>query len=374
MVRVDLLALIGRDTSLRRTCAREGGEYAGPCPLCRRGVDRFKVWPQIERWACLGAKAGRSGCDVGGDAIDYLRRRDGVGYREACARLGLATAGGGRRPVVAGGTLETGKMETGTMEEPEGPNPLWQARGAEWAARCAALLWQPPGARARTYLQRRGLEEAVLRAHDVGYNPHDVRETRALWGLPPQEHSAPDRWGGRGGGTQHRLPRGISLPWWVEGKLWRFNLRRPLSRAQIAAGQAKYIGPPGFANGLYNAGALEKGDKGTRKPVVLVEGELDALTVAQACGDLVAAVATGSTGGGRRARWVAALAQAPCVLVAFDVDANGAGDQAAGWWLHALPRARRWRPLLHDVNSLPDPDLVRAWVQRGLAHAPAPVD
>ena len=42
-----------------------------------------------ERWACLGPKAGRRGCDKGGDAIQYLRERDHLTYPEACARLGI---------------------------------------------------------------------------------------------------------------------------------------------------------------------------------------------------------------------------------------------------------------------------------------------
>ena len=59
----NLLVLIGCDTQLRRGAATNGGEYAGSCPFCR--------------------------CDLHGDAIDYLRHRDGISYREACDRLGL---------------------------------------------------------------------------------------------------------------------------------------------------------------------------------------------------------------------------------------------------------------------------------------------
>ena len=109
--------------------------------------------------------------------------------------------------------------------------------------------------------------------------------------------------------------------------------------------------------------------------MVLVEGEVDALTIVQACGEQVAVVATGSTCGARRDAWVARLALAPVVLVAFDADkpgadgSPGAGDCAAAWWINALPNALRWRPLLHDVNSLPDPEDVRSWVLAGLARA-----
>jgi hypothetical protein len=58
------------------------------------------------------------------------------------------------------------------------------------------------------------------------------------------------------------------------------------------------------------------------------------------------------------------------VLVAFDCDRNGAGDQAAAWWLDALPNALRWRPLLHDVNAMHVHGAgVRQWVLQGIEYA-----
>jgi DNA primase len=375
MAYTDLLALIGRDTPLKRTCARHGGEYSGPCPLCRAGTDRFKVWPQLQRWACLGPEAGRNGCGRSGDAIQYLRERDGLSYREACERLGIDPGippphkhGAHRRappaPALHGEAYAA--LRPG-VEALAPPNPTWRAHGSGWAARCAALLWEPKGARARDYLHKRGLFDGVLRSFNVGYNPQDTWEDHEQWGL-----ARPD-----GNGDQGRnkvwIPRGITLPWYVDGQLWRLNVRRPLTPSRIARGEAKYIGPAGFSNALYNAGSVRSG-----RPVVLVEGEIDALTIVQACGEQAAAVATGSTGGGRRSAWVAKLALAPLVLLAFDADkfgadgSPGAGDRAAAWWLGVLPNAQRWRPLLHDVNSLPDPEDVRGWVMCGLERARHP--
>jgi len=80
--------------------------------------------------------------------------------------------------------------------------------------------------------------------------------------------------------------------------------RAPSGGSNAASGGArrcpKYAGPAGFANGLYNAGALIAG-----RPAMLVEGALDALTIEQEAGDLVTPVATGATGGARRMHWVA---------------------------------------------------------------------
>lgn len=363
---MNILALIIRDTPLKRTSAFAGGEYSGPCPLCRCGTDRFKVWPERGRWACLGPKAGRSGCDRGGDAIQYLRDRDGLTYRQACEQLGI-NANGYPQPAAASDQRSKCPQGSRQLIPPAAgdqalahrltpPNPIWQAHGAAWAARCAAMLWSEQADRARQYLHRRGLHDEVLRAFNVGYNPQDAWEEHAQWGLDKPEDGARHVW----------IPRGVTFPWYVGGCLWRLNVRRPLTPAQLAAGQAKYIGPAGFANALYNAAALSP----PRRPAILVEGEIDALTIVQACGDTIAAVATGSTAGGRRGEWIAQLALAPVVLLAFDVDdagrGLGAGDKAAAWWLHTLPNAVRWRPLAHDVNSLPDPDIVRQWAHRGL--------
>ena len=65
---------------------------------------------------------------------------------------------------------------------------------------------------------------------------------------------------------------------------------------------------------------------------------------------------------------MAKLAVAPLVLVAYDRDANGAGDHAAAWWINVLPNAKRWRPLLGDVNAMQVAGMdVAGWVEAGLA-------
>ena len=204
------------------------------------------------------------------------------------------------------------------------------------------------------YLHGRGLHDDTIQAHGIGYQPKDIYEDRALWGLPtgPEAKAV---W----------LPRGIVIPWQIGDGLWRINIRRPVTAQQIEAGEPKYIGPPGFANALYNADAVAEG-----KPVLLVEGEIDAMTAIQEAPDLVAPVATGSTAGGRREPWICRLAAAPCVLLAFDCDTNGAGDSAAAWWLQALPNAVRWRPLLHDVNAMHVRGVsVRTWAAAGIDYA-----
>ena len=100
-------------------------------------------------------------------------------------------------------------------------------------------------------------------------------------------------------------------------------------------------------------------------PAVLVEGEFDALAVAQEAGDLVAAVATGSTCGARRDRWVKILDCRDGILVAFDDD--GAGEKAVQWWLNALSGARRLVPQGDPAGMLKCGKELRVWINGGLS-------
>lgn len=107
----------------------------------------------------------------------------------------------------------------------------------------------------------------------------------------------------------------------------------------------KYVEVSGGSSVLYNGDTIVPGCC-----VVLVEGVFDALAVEQQVGDRVVAVATGSTTRCRQVKWIARLALAERVLVAFDADE--AGEEAAAYWLKVLPNAERWRPWWDDPNQL----------------------
>lgn len=333
---IDIRQVVAGDTVLRRAASTGGGEYEGACPFCG-GRDRFRVWPASGRYWCRR-------CRRKGDVIQYMRDRYDLGYGEALAVLGQLEGRRARPEPVP-------DQENGLLEPPSGD---WQVRGFTIMFECQQALWDPGGARALAWLRGRGLaEETILRAR-LGYNAEDRYEARPLWGLPADapDQKAPKRlW----------LPRGIVIPWAIDEQLWRLNIRRPLSARQIAGGLPKYIAVAGGSNALYNAAAVRPG-----RAVVLLEGELDARIVEQEAGDLVAAVATGSTAGARRIPWLAVLAQAAAVLVAFDND--DAGEGASRYWLDALPNARRWRPYWGDASDMAqDGGDVRGWVRTGLA-------
>src|SRR5438105_3277926 len=92
---VDLLALIGADTPLQYIAGTRGGEYHGPCPLCG-GRDRFIVQPHADKpaWWCRR-------CGKGGDAIQYVRERDGLGFIAAKEKVTGGSAAPPRPPATA---------------------------------------------------------------------------------------------------------------------------------------------------------------------------------------------------------------------------------------------------------------------------------
>jgi hypothetical protein len=73
-------------SGLKKVATSRGGEYKGQCPFCG-GDDRFVVWPAENKWSC------RHCVDTSltpQDAIDFIRKRDDIGFVEALQKLGLA--------------------------------------------------------------------------------------------------------------------------------------------------------------------------------------------------------------------------------------------------------------------------------------------
>lgn len=276
--------------------------------------------------------------------IDYVQERDKCSFREACETLGL-DFDSERPDRFSSLRKDNGKTEsTHTVPPPE----AWQDRARQFVEYAQTQLWEGPDSWGIEYLRGRGLTDAMILDAGLGYNPKDWRDAPERWGLI---------------GKKIWLPAGVVIPWVIGGDLWRVNVRLREPFRNRKGKLTKYIGPRGWAGGnpLYNADAL-----GMDKPAVLTEGEIDALTIEQVACDLVTPVATGSTHGSRRTRWLARLALPPRVLVAYDNEEDR-GDEASKYWLGALSNAKRWRPYWEDANAMAqDGASVRRWIEAGL--------
>ena len=160
----DLLALIGHDTELVRIAGTLGGEWAGPCPFCG-GSDRLHVNPARPgggRWYC------RQCTPRGGDAIDYVRRRDHLCFGEAIARL--ADHAIISPPVFGQWASARHGPHSHVWQEPG-----WQQAARRQVQRAVLALAGEEGQASRAYLAGRGLDSATWQAWRLGYTPPGIR-------------------------------------------------------------------------------------------------------------------------------------------------------------------------------------------------------
>ncbi|EFL51835.1 P4 alpha zinc-binding domain protein [Solidesulfovibrio fructosivorans JJ]] len=323
--------------AMKYVSATSGGEYAGPCPWCS-GTDRFRLWPAegaTGRWMCRG-------CGRQGDGIQFLRDMEGLSYPDACKRLGTTPK--------AAGTTHTLKPAPWEPKPAVLPGEAWIARAGQFIDRCAAAL--AAGGPGMEYARGRGLTARTCAALRIGWNPSDLYEDRAAWGLPEEINPR------TGKPRRVWLPSGLVIPTLREGQVVAIKIRRskwtpedqlPKYAAASGGGKLPMVLAPGEG-----------------KPCVVVESELDAILAAQEARDAVSCVALGTAKGKPDAAANALFMAAPVVLVALDFDEAGA--TAWPWWRSTYPKAKRWPvPAGKDVGDLAaQPGMIRAWIEAGL--------
>jgi hypothetical protein len=317
-------------------------EYHSSCPWCG-GTNRFMFIEPSGRYSCAIRS---SGCGRhGNDVIDFLRDYEGMNFFEACEHLEVDPG--------------SEHVRSERMHEPldQPPPAKWQDRALAVVNKAQHYLWSKSGEQAFEFLLGRGFTDEMILSANLGYIPlvngRWYKDSADLWGLPVQEGEESGIW----------IPEGILIPWYIGSDIWRLNIRRLTG---LQEGGAKYISISGGSEALYNADSIKP-----ESTAVLCESELDALAGTQAAGrDDVVFVATGSTSRARRARWIARLCMASCVLVAFDDDPpkNGkrAGDAGAKHWIDILPQSIRWTPWSHDINDmLKEGKDIKKWIALG---------
>lgn len=342
----DLLALIRQTTRLKLVARGfDGPEYAGPCPFCG-GSDRFRVWPddpEGARWHCMGYSAGRNGCDRGGDLIAFRVEIGDLSPREA-----------GRLRHNREGSIPRGRLQ-GLQSEPEPDRP--EPPPAEWREQARAFvswardrLFDPSGRAGLEWLHGRGLTDDTIRTWGLGWHDRDRWRDPHRWGLD--------------GSKRVWLPRGVVIPWHVDGEVWHVKVRRFDDRgASDGKDWGKYAQVRGGVPTLYGLDLLAD----DVSAVAICEGELDAPLLWQKAGDLASAVAIGSKGVKLADALRARLLVYRRWLIALDRDA----DREAAAWTAVTPRARRMRPLQGDdvTEFYQAGGDLRAWVSFHLGEA-----
>jgi len=338
-----LLDLLPQDNIIvKKVASTHGGEYVGPCPLCG-GVDRFHVWPEEGD----GGKYWCRGCEKGGDIIQYLREIRKLSYLEACLKAGI-------KPEPMKRSFDWGKSANS-----EGHGRKWEPREiiqppAEWIRKCSAFVdWCHEQllkeAEILAYVKDcRGLSEDTIKAFHLGWNPKNLSRGRDLWGLDEKlkdDGSKQDIW----------LPKGIVIPYFVDGILQRARIRRIDRKGNTPEKGPAYAIVSGSTSGAMISAAMitdvSLPEVFCQQVLVVVESEFDAILLNQEAGHLAGMVALGSASARPDKRAFEILEASDLILVALDSDdqrddgKNPGAKEAWGWWLKHFDQARRLPPV-----------------------------
>jgi DNA primase len=78
---LNAVEIIGEYVDLRRS----GKEYIGHCPFHADKTPSFTVSEAKQLFYCHG-------CHEGGDVIEFIQKIEGIGFLDACAKLGMDTS------------------------------------------------------------------------------------------------------------------------------------------------------------------------------------------------------------------------------------------------------------------------------------------
>ena len=343
---MNTLELATKRVALRKASSTNGGEWQGPCPSCG-GTDRFHVWPEQNEgrggYWCRG-------CGKIGDNIQFLRDFEGLSFRDACARLNISIP---ERPSSRRPGTPPAARPTFVPEQRIPPEDLWQEKAGKliaWAeGNLFPLAEAPIGV--LSWLADRGISNESARRYRLGWNPgengNDLFRPRKVWGLPEalKEDGRPRAlW----------IPRGLVIPYIVDGIVYRIRIRRP-------QGEPRYYVLPGSSMATMLLGR-------DRRAFIVIESELDAIACVEAQ-STAGAAALGSVAAKPDFDSYAVLQGSLQILNALDYDAAGA--KAMEWWEDHFDRCDRW-----PVPQGKDPgeafklgtDL-KTWIEAGLPPA-----
>jgi len=324
----DIVEVIQGHTELRR----RGGRFTGLCPFHDERTPSFSVDPGAKLYYCFG-------CQAGGDVFTFLQEKEGLEFREAVEQLADRY----------GVDLGFDEDDAADAERRRARERLYELL-AKTAGFYARYLWDSgEAAKARAYLEGRGLGREGLEQFGVGYAPSawDRVLTSALRsGFTEAELQAAGlAQRGRQGGLYDRFRARIMFPLRdARGRVLGFG-----ARATRAGQQPKYVNTS--ETEVYRKGRslfgldLARAHATRADEVIVVEGYTDVIALHQAgMRNVVAAMGTALTD-----EQVAELARlARVVLLAFDADRSG---QEA---MLRVQSAAAGRGLVLKVVRLPD--------------------
>lgn len=149
--RADIVDVISTYVSLKKA----GRNYKGLCPFHTEKTPSFVVFPDTQSWHCFGA------CGTGGDVFAFVMRAENVEFADALKILAQRV-----------GVELRAKTEAERVEE-DRQHRLLEVHKLAAAYFHNRLLFSPDGETARSYLNRRGINQETIERFQLGYAPND---------------------------------------------------------------------------------------------------------------------------------------------------------------------------------------------------------
>lgn len=345
-----------------RAGGKNGGEYQGKCPgngpdciSLEENTDRMRVWPlqgPVGTFSCRK-------CGLGGDAIQWLRDFEGMGYPEACAYLGVEPKTKTKASVPGRSSSARPVAEQArkiTIHPTSSPSPVWIEHAEKFVAWCHDQLLA--NHEQLDYLASRGISSEAAIACRLGWNSADTYRARESWGLATELHDE------TGKPKRLWLPAGLVIPTYRGGVLHQVRVRRPDSERAKMCKKLKYYRIPGST--LTTTMILGE----SARAFVVVEAGLDAVAIFSAAADLVGAVSIETLEGNLDSEAASMLSKALAILNALDADdpKTPALQRAMAKWSATFDRNIRWPvPAGKDPGEAVQAGVdLRAWILAGL--------
>jgi len=337
---------------LKKVATTKGGEYAGPCPGCG-GTDRFLCWP-VDKGG--GGSYWCRRCNKGGDLVQFLVDYCGYTFPDAFSAAGRVRPENyrpaGYRPATIMGQQEFEPRQYET------PVETWQLKAMEFVDKSHQALLKHD--KAMEYLNSRGLDEKAVKAFRLGWfagekGKNCMFRPRTSWGLSKLLNEKTGRlkmlW----------IPRGIIIPCFKAGLVYRIRIRRP--KADLCRDKdIKYYVLPGSGMEVM----IINPDK---KNLAVVEAELDAMLIARRAGSMAGVIALGSATNKPGSSVYYIAKKALRLLVALDYDQ--AGQIAWKFWSQNFANAKLWPvPDGKDPGEAFEKGVdIKDWIRSGLPPA-----
>ena len=296
-------------------------------------------------------------CGAAGSALDWVMLRDSVPIVEAARILDPAAISSDPWAMTIPSRPSAGprpSLKVVPKMDDAWKDAEWQATADEIVVQAESNLWSKAGREALDWLRRRGFDDATIGRFRLGFVPETVR-SKPLEAIPDERTGEPSPIYAR---------RGITMPWiapdaWygLAGELdvprWvGVNVRRlmpnvsepwpsndPTGKCRTFRGSTRGYGYP-FPDVLPSQ---------CGPPILIVEGEIDALLTWQEVGELAHVV---TLGGGKQTPKPCTLeAMLSCSLWLIATDHDKTGDEAAKM-LRELGKGRARRLYLTDAKDM----------------------